>query len=82
MKSFTVDSTQLRQLLSEAYQAGWRGSLELVDSAVDEILEREAKKAAERQQLDWGQKLSAVKYKDEKYGYEKTPWQYSSYVTS
>ena len=39
MERFVIDIEQLRRLLKEAYEAGWLGSKDLADSAVDQILD-------------------------------------------
>lgn len=35
-----ISTEQLREVLTEAYNRGWKGSLDLCDSVVDEISER------------------------------------------
>jgi hypothetical protein len=43
--TITISGESLKELLNEAYEAGWFGSLELKESAIDELLEK-AKKCA------------------------------------
>lgn len=74
MEKQVISKDDLRQMLTKAYEAGWYGSLELKDRAVEEIIEAHENAESAKEIKDHSQVSETSSFSFTEVTYPYSPW--------